>query len=384
MLALRPFITKLQEESKGQNPVRYCQKNLVPNYLKYYFDKDSEKEPRRAIISSVYHEKTPHHMCLSGTIVDREKFTLISQPPMNFKSMNWKEINMEDYYVFPINIGTTITLYWYKGEWHIATTNRFFAGKTNMIYGNISYETALKECLPAEFDWKALDTNKCYTLGFSHPKAHPGSPKRVWMIASFDVSAWNSGKEVTHDWFAKLPGVENIEEVKEPDLRSLETSLNKYMEDGTQHFGYILRSRDESKTNTASCVCMQSTLFQRVNSMLYSNESNNEIMQKDYDRFRFMALRALLSPHGPALFKQWCGTDGVEYVDSISKQISDSVKYISELYEKKNVPRDTDEQKLAHSLFKSISSFMTSGNTGTIMNMVVVKDYISTFASHLM
>ncbi len=381
MFALRPFLQKCAEESKGQNPVKYCQTNLVVDYVKYYFDKDIEKTPRRALLASVYH-KSDVHFCLSGTIIDREKFTLIAQPPMNFRTMTYQDIDLKNYYVFPNNTGTFITLYYYKKQWEISTGKRHYASRTPMVYGDMNYRSALLECLPADFNWKSLDTGKCYTLGFSHPKTHPGSEKRVWMIASFGVADWNAGKDVVHDWFAKVPGIENLEEVKEMDFASLATAYNKYVEDGTKNYGYILRSRDESKTQTASCVILKSTLLQKIDMILYANAHNDEIIQMNYDRFRFMALRAILSPDGPAFFIQWTGAG--ELIDGLNKQIIEAVGHIAELYEKKEVARDTVEKRLAHSLFKDIKSFLHTADVNLIANMVAVKDYLPVFASNLL
>lgn len=385
-LPLRVFLDEAESSfpHTKDSRLRHMMNLTVPNKIQFNFDKDSTREPRRALLySRNIYDRSDVYPALSGVIVNRETYEAICVPPPQFHLNKPSKIKLDDFHVFNVQIGTTVNLYYYKKDWHYSTHRRHFAKNDDTLYGGLTYQQALSECLPKDFNWDDLDKNKSYTLGFSHPKVHPGEQKGVWVICSFDVNAFNKKEPgVAYNYFDNASTVKPGPEVKEPDFSQRESSLDDYFENGKRHYGYILRPRNAFAGQNATM--FQSRLMIRLKGDLYSSEFNDIIKNEKYDRLKFMCLASILSPHGSDFLRSYCPGKVNDIMKDFDARIKTTIDHIGDLYDGKDVERETQEQKLAHNLFKGIKPFMTTSNREVIYQSVVLKDYISSFAKFLL
>jgi hypothetical protein len=378
MEGLRTLLDHLSSEVTG-NPVKFLQNNLVPEKVNVYFDNNKIDKPRRCILYSRFPDKRPDsYFCLNGTIIDRDEYKLICQPPMSFYRINTTKLDLTKYHIFPAKEGTLLNLYYHKDKWHISTSREYFAGTRKGLYGTKNYSQVLEECLPESFDWNSLDKNKSYTVGVAHPAIHPArKEKEIWFVSSFDVSKFNSGDVVHHDYFDNI-GIPLLQEEKEIDADRCRGSIKNYLDNGEMFYGYVLRSKDEDATEEKSSVLYKSSLLNAIESIFYTRKHNDEIIQNGYDRLEFMKLSAFIK--GSDLFPKLTETK----FDDLITSVAETVTYISSLKNGKTVGRESAEERLAHDLFTRIKDFITENNAEVISQMILVPDYLYTFANHLL
>ena len=202
------------------------------------------------------------------------------------------------YTVFEAIDGTTICLYYHNGTWCMSTKNGYEV--SSLVWRGITYSKALKEVLSTytDFNWSALSTDCCYTIGFRHPTHHPFQPaKRAWFIDARNTTTMEAAENVT--------GLPPQTVVESPDgVVGLADRALKYWEDTKEaNYGYVLRSRDPTQPD----LFLESTLLCRIREFVYHmkfipNRERRIKTKQLFSDIKYVVLRAYLDPVRRELF----------------------------------------------------------------------------------
>lgn len=216
--------------------------------------------------------------------------------------------DISKYDVFSVCDGTTVTLYWYNGEWHMSSANAFdVRGYTWM--GELTYLEAMTAAAPSGFDLAKLDKNKSYTVGFRHHDYHPllTDPARMWLIQSFDRTTGKVGPAkigIPPQPRADIPSHGVRDWVTTKNSRA----LDKYMVSARAgapaiHYGYIFRAKNADNPD----IVLESELLRKVRDTVYNLPQS----QRKYIgaitptvRLEYVVMKAYLCVSGRAIFMQ--------------------------------------------------------------------------------
>lgn len=196
-------------------------------------------------------------------------------------------INKDLYDVYAIHDGTLVNLYYDKnhvtaagvGSWLFATKKCF--NVSGVEWRGTQYDVVIQELIrDYKLDLSKLSKVKTYTIGFKHPAFHPfGQPaewapgkRENWIQSAWFIQAHNNltGEVVLDNDEMPIP---EQEKVKLPlsVFRDLKLTLKNYINDPDKapNFGYILRSRDPSKTGTMCDVLLESSLWREIRKHIY-------------------------------------------------------------------------------------------------------------------
>src|SRR5277367_3970935 len=116
-------------------------------------------------------------MC-NGLILEWPTWNVLALPPPVLLPLSsiGRDYDMNEFAIYEIKDGTTVTLYWYADRWCMGSANGIDISNYTWFDPVTTFRTALDEVLSGScpgFDWATLNKNKSYTIGFRHNKFHP-------------------------------------------------------------------------------------------------------------------------------------------------------------------------------------------------------------------
>jgi len=213
------------------------------------------------------------------------------------------------YDVYEVLDATMITLYFYKGEWRIASSKGYDIGSTNMIKGMTFMEAVhdLMETKYKSFKFEDLNKECSYTIALRHSKYHifdetkhlanrtkhvprPGVDMNSYLIVMSVVNTLTGSRMSKH-----VPGLpyQSPLTMKENNIHTLtkyaSSAYAKYAKayrlDNFKYkplYGYILRAKYKSVPSEYSTIYIESELYRVIKAGLYKD--NRAIRNMDYDK----------------------------------------------------------------------------------------------------
>jgi hypothetical protein len=223
----------------------------------------------------------------NGVVLEYPTWRVLSYPAKIFNpKYRLSEVlsNIENYEVFDIKDGTTVTLYWYApaGSWRLSSTNGFDVNSYQWMGPN-TYQAALSAVMKnyPNFSFKRLDKSKCYTVGFRHNDFHPlqADKPKMWFIQSCDLARLNEEPfdlvvNTSEDIGLPLQVPAVLPEKKrllaycvEKNMHALDRYLSAARNRKTPeiHYGFIFRS----KTGQSDYM-VESELLKTVRTLIYN------------------------------------------------------------------------------------------------------------------
>lgn len=269
----------------------------------------------------------------------------ISSPDFNpERATNLINAHIENnlFEVYEANDGTTLNMYYDPlactsydlsesnenckeiGRWVFSTKRGLDVEK--IVWRGTPYEDVLNDLFKIHnFDVSKLDKNKCYSVGFKHPAYHPFEQpwdwnsgiadanesswiKRMWFIQSVNLTT----NEISFEDDIGLPFQKKIDILKFGTQKYMQRltknsneALEKYIlalkeqKPRTALFGYILRSKDPSKTREHSDIFIESTLMKAIRNNIYNmpyikNKEEREKKAKLFQDLKYIILESYL------------------------------------------------------------------------------------------
>lgn len=292
----------------------------------------------------------------------------------------------------------------------------------DIIY--INYKDEVKTYLT----FTNLDTNYCYSMGFRHHNFHPLKidKEKIWQIQHVNLSTPNpqiiyGGKFPPHilpehekynySYFGKEIITKSIIEIKcmasftnacilinsnhleksiisdnitESDIETVENPHFQY--------GFILRSKDRSRTGIYSDIIIKSILLKIVEGLLYKYYSDYKLYVDHSNRMRYIAMRAflktgrddILTSHKQqfiALFPEW--SEKFFKFETLIESIINAIKLKFDRVkcDGAKIPKTKNEEnmdKLVNNLYKIVKKNygnITKDYDNIIRNYIVNPEY---------
>lgn len=287
------------------------------------------------------------------------------------------------YDIYEVNDGTRITLY-YADRWRISTSRGYDVSRISWS-GKSTYSEILNECLeymnimPDEF-YDRLDKNNCYSFGISHPEYHPFTKtKHIWFIESYStIDAKRNDINPFPDIIKPQKKVSLNDGENATSLKKLAiTALDDYLSEKKRLFGFILRSKDESKTGMYSNLIIESSLMWEIRKMFYNKHYTELANENNFDRIEYTLLSNYL--YNKKLFLKLFPQYKLCFSD-IEKKINDINNVVVKRYQYRNANfSDETEDKytnLATDLMSGIDEVIRI-NIDDSDHVEFIKQYIS-------
>jgi hypothetical protein len=275
------------------------------------------------------------------------------------------------YTIYRIQEGTTVNMYFYKGQWVISTRSGFDMREVTWR-GEKTYGTIVREVL-GDYDFSVLDQNTTYTFGFRHPDLHP-----------FDSA---SGQAV---WNIGTPAMPNISaQTVVTDIIDLHASAARGLEDyiaGVRPYnlGYIARYNGPDKTKNPD-VIIESTLLTTIRKLIYDLPSKTAQSTENFKSMDYVVLENFMDFRRRELFQKIFPefSDKMNYYrelfdDVVTKVHTLMVRY-EELYisgsaQKSHIvldfPNETVSDKLVHFYYPIVRNIITAYNNTSIAKLI--------------
>lgn len=266
----------------------------------------------RSVISTRRHKKIANfddkitQQC-GGVVVEYPKCRILAFPPKPYNPRRkFKNVDVNEYSVYQINDGTTVTLYHYEDKWQVSSLNGYSVGAL-VWAGTKTFKQVLTECLATchDFSWEKLDTNKCYTVGFRHPEYHPFNPeKKIWFIQSVDLSSQNVDEFIpNYEDDVGIPLQPKLNISLETIVENVKNASFNYIREGNIDMGYILRSNSNGEP-----ILLESSLLKYIKKFVYNDRSGRlNPREQNYvgagKRIIYIALKAYLDVNDHYVFK---------------------------------------------------------------------------------
>jgi hypothetical protein len=241
----------------------------------------------------------------------------------------------ELYNITEVREGTVISLYFFDGEWRMSTARG--VNVTNLKWDGMTYKQYFNEVLVekkinvTKF-YNSLNKERAYTLGFKHHARHPFTYNHkfdLWFIhctVNGAISTINPFTQTTgsastetkvdiKDASTKLPWIIPSQKlIKNIDLRtgifrSIQDSLRLFLTDlkenrtPTISFGYILRSKDPSRTKENSNIILESRLMQKIRKLYYHGDFLHFSRHLGITRKQYVIMNSFLNQNNHRGFK---------------------------------------------------------------------------------
>lgn len=251
------------------------------------------------------------------------------------------EHNVDDKPVEPKNVKNKLNVK-NIGKWILSTKRGLDVER--MVWRGSSYGTVIRDLFAVyNFSLDKLDKNKCYTLGFKHPAFHPFQQpwgwksetsddndlydmvkpesqelswiKRLWFIQSVcletNVLSTNDDIGIPFQKSVNVSAFETQKYIQRLD-KNANDSFEKYVsaiKNKDKHttlekdipilFGYILRSKDPSRTKEYSDIFIESTLMKQIRNNIYNlpfirNKDERVKKTKMFQNLKYIILEAYL------------------------------------------------------------------------------------------
>ena len=292
---------------------------LVGPNIRVSYEAPGDDKPSRVILTTNRtHADFRHELVrqCNGVVLEYPTWNVLALPARMFgPPVRNRYINIDDYTIYDVKDGTTITLYWYIDQWRLSSTNGYDVTDLRWM-GDITYMQAFNEIAAAypEFSLDKLDKNKSYTIGFRHHKFHPllTDPQKMWLIQTTDlaqINAQNSPGVVT-DTKAELGlPLQTVPELAERSVKWLlarnAEALDQYLSTLRNniapriHYGYVLRSKSGGPD-----IILESKLLKKVRNLMYNLPKRGMYITVNIqDRLEYTILRSYLNVNSHAVFK---------------------------------------------------------------------------------
>jgi hypothetical protein len=245
----------------------------------------------------------------SGTILgynaDMKRYEIVSiphSPPTTQFKMSYIQSKIKECSTICVRDGTTVTLYYYNGEWRISTHRGIDVGNIKWS-NNRTYTDILSEVLKVyEFKYDALDVGKCYTIGFKHNDYHPfleGKDKirKAWFICSADISKFIRGDS---DYISYTDNIGIPIQLMVPTtnicslVENASEAYAKYKSSGEINYGYIFKIGRKH-------YLMESSLMSNIRQIFYSNKFRE--LTASVDKTKYIVAHSFLSAKHYSVFK---------------------------------------------------------------------------------
>lgn len=344
----------------------------------------------------------------NGIVLDCTNWNVLSMPPHMFnpKCSLTAAINTNDYKIYAIDDGTTVTMYWYDNKWCLSSTNGFDISHYKWM-GDKTYIQAFNEVAAAypNFNFDHLDKNKCYTIGFRHNDFHPllKDTNHMWLIQSCDLTAINSdqcnividypdiGIPIQRELKINNKGRQLISWINHNNTNAYNNYIATSAGDNKPniHYGYIIRS--------VSChidIMIESSLLRHIRTLIYNIPYRYNSLKdiNAHNRIDYLVLKSYLANDINQsfihLFPQF--NQKYEEYKNIFNDIADQINYMIHKSRYRNVSYkkyDNTLSKLAEILFEDVNKYTqihSNNNTKNIIHdFIVNKRYLELYFNTL-
>lgn len=275
-----------------------------------------------------------------------------------------------DYKVYHIQEGTTVNMYFYKGQWIISTRSGFDMREVTWR-GDKTYGTIVREVLK-DYDFSVLDQNSTYTFGFRHPDLHP-------FDSAGGSSVWNIGTP-------EMPGlptqtlVEDTSDLYEKAARGLDDYLAGIR---PYNLGYIARANGEQKNQMD--VIIESTLLTTIRKLIYDLPSKTAQSTENFKSIDYVVLENFMDFRRRDLFSRVFPEFNPkmqfyrELFDEVVTKVHTLMVRYEELYisgsaQKSHIvidfPNETLADKLVHFYYPIVRNIITAYNNTSIVKLI--------------
>jgi len=277
------------------------------------------EKPGVVILSTQRHVKFHRELerqC-NGVVLEYPTWRILALPPQMFNGSSYKHIDiiksLHRYNIYEVLDGTTVTLYWFRDCWKLATVRNYDVGNLKWV-GPLTYWEAFKEVAAGypNFNLDKLNKDCSYTIGFRHSHFHPlaADPPKMWAIQEYnrvgvDVDSWEplvSPIRLSPDiglpvqtQIKKPNGSSNGKYFKEMVLKN-QVALGQFLASGNldnrvkPHYGYILRREDGG---SVSNILLESSLLRQIKYHVYNVP---DVKYRDQsNHMKYIILRAFLN-----------------------------------------------------------------------------------------
>ena len=201
--------------------------------------------------------------------------------------------------------GTSFNMYYYNNAWIIATALGY--SMNTVAWEADTYQTLIVECFNDTWEkfCSHLDIERCYSFGFHNRKLHKfsGEVKNyIWFIQSVNLNT------LIVDYTSPIASIKAqdkyMHEVKDMRIlyRLASNALSDYVKTKNICYGFILRSKDVSKTNLLSDLYVESSLMRCIKKIWYDNNINQLCNSKQWNKEKAIVLESYLEVELQSLF----------------------------------------------------------------------------------
>ncbi len=288
---------------------------MVGEDIKVRFEDSSESSNRILLTSLRARANFARQLArqCNGIVLEYPSWKVLSMPhSMLSQRFSAAELckHIDNYDIYDIKDGTTITLYYYKEQWCMSSTNGFEVSAFQWI-GPMTYKEIFEQLIQQypEFSYDRLDKTHSYTIGMRHQSFHPllTDPASMWLIQSCDLSMLNTCRpdSIHTDTDIGLPlqyPSNGLPTLPPKALLNHLTAKNaaamtRYMTTRATnkpdiHYGYILKSKDQSRPD----IVLESELLKKIRGLLYNLPKGHLAPNINaQNRCNYAVLRAYLS-----------------------------------------------------------------------------------------
>ena len=301
------LINNINSFPRGVDAVEYLKNLYCRLGVRVNYEKSDKPGIYNRIMLSTF--KRSCSFKYSGTIlgynVDEKKYVIVSvphPPPSTQFKISYIQRKIDSCSTIQVQDGTTVTLYYYNGDWKIGTHRGIDVGDIKWFNGK-SYKQVLNDVLGTyDFKYSDLDTNKCYTIGFKHDSFHmflegKDTVRRAWFICSVDIIKFCQGDSsyISYDEDIGIP----IQEMKQTeDIKELvdraSTAYDTYIKSGEVNYGYILKIGRQH-------YLIESSLLANIRQIFYSNKFRE--LKVSIDKVKYITVYSFLSKKHYDIFR---------------------------------------------------------------------------------
>jgi hypothetical protein len=315
-------------EKKSDKDIEFIRSFFYRNYIKTHVEDTITESKRMIFMTNKNHSdfSNPIVQECNGLIIEanENKYRALVVPILKFHSSYRKsDVNhlyKESLYaLYKVIDGTTVNLYYYNGSWRISTANGYDVSNLNFI-NTKTYSDVLVELfnLYPNFTFDKLQTHKCYTLIFTYTEFHAFNVNNnsIVFVQSVDLNEFNNNKKlvISYDDDIGVPFQQELTTTKSLNDIYNETyhAYNNYLKTGVVNFGYILRSKNQSRTRQHNHILIESSLMSSIRKLMYNNSIYNDLIKSDflkelnlnYNKMQINVLQAYLNVNTMAKFNK--------------------------------------------------------------------------------
>jgi hypothetical protein len=227
-----------------------------------------------------------------GLILEYPSWKVLSVPAPMFNPRFGKNTvirHLDEYSIYELKDGTSVTAYWYANAWHFSTANGYSVNSYKW-FSESTYEQIIRDVLAIypEFSFDKLSKTKSYTFGFRHHDFHPllGDPKRAWFIQCCDLSKLNCKDPQLDINLSVNVGIPLQETIAKPKVtcnadvlnwmswhnsQSLRDFMNtKSLKTPTIRYGFVFRRKSSANESMFNDIIYESDLFLTIKRLVYN------------------------------------------------------------------------------------------------------------------